>query len=289
MASGLVATLSSKNHFTRSIENTLEPRPITQIEPDGQQTYEEEDDKARSKRIAVWRVCSLCIDAVHLCRSRLACARSIGDPSALDREPQRVTRPEHHTFAKLKFALSRGTKRGRNERAHNSRKSAGGSSGNTADQPDVSSSVSHSHTASRCSVLVFGGTGKGNRVVPDAEVIDLTNGSVRPMNTGALTARAYHTATLLTDGSILFAGGVDSNGATLNSLEVWNFRTGTCSKLPIQLQTARRGHEAALLANGSVLIWGGVDAYGNPPVPFGEVIDPQNLTSKPHLVWSESD
>ena len=128
------------------------------------------------------------------------------------------------------------------------------------------------------SVLVFGGIGIGNRVVPGAEDIDVTNGSVQPMNTGALTPRANHTATLLTDGTILFAGGADGKGATLNSLEIWNFRTGTCSKLPIQLQTARRGHEAALLANGSVLIWGGVDAYGN-PVPFGEVIDPQNLTS----------
>ena len=128
------------------------------------------------------------------------------------------------------------------------------------------------------SVLVFGGTGTGNKVVPDAERIDLINGSIRLINTGTLTPRAHHTATLLTDGTILFAGGVDGNGATLNSLEVWDLRTGMCSKLPIQLQTSRSEHEAALLPNGSVLIWGGVDAYGN-PVSFGEVIDPQNLTS----------
>ena len=128
------------------------------------------------------------------------------------------------------------------------------------------------------SVLVFGGTGTGNEVVPAAERIDLASGSIQLINTGTLTPRAHHTATLLTDGTILYAGGVDGNGATLNSLEVWDFRTGTCSKLPIQLQTSRKGHEAALLPNGSVLIWGGVDAYGY-PVSFGEVIDPQNLTS----------
>jgi hypothetical protein len=88
------------------------------------------------------------------------------------------------------------------------------------------------------SVLVFGGTGTGNKVVPDAERIDLINGSIRLINTGTLTPRAHHTATLLTDGTILFAGGVDGNGATLNSLEVWDLRTGMCSKLPIQLQTS---------------------------------------------------
>ena len=109
------------------------------------------------------------------------------------------------------------------------------------------------------SILVFGGTGTGDKLVPAAERIDLANGSIQLINTGTLTPRAYHTATLLTDGTILFAGGVDGNGATLNSLEVWDFRTGTCTKLPIQLQTSRRGHEAAVLPNGSVLIWGGVE------------------------------
>lgn len=83
--------------------------------------------------------------------------------------------------------------------------------------------------------------------------------------TGSLnTARAVHTATLLTGGKVLVAGGTGNGGPSgyvaLNSAELYDSSTGAWS-LTGYLKTGRNTHTATLLPNGNVLVAGGCDGY----------------------------
>jgi N-acetylneuraminic acid mutarotase len=72
-----------------------------------------------------------------------------------------------------------------------------------------------------------------------------------------ITAREYHTATLLASGQVLVAGGY--NGRVLASSEIYNPSTGAWTGTG-NLATAREYHTATLLASGSVLVTGGYNA-----------------------------
>jgi galactose oxidase-like protein len=74
--------------------------------------------------------------------------------------------------------------------------------------------------------------------------------------TGSLNvARAYHTATLLSDGRVLVAGG--TNIGILDSAELYDPVTGTWS-VTGRLNAPRSYHTATLLRDGKVLVLGGV-------------------------------
>ena len=75
--------------------------------------------------------------------------------------------------------------------------------------------------------------------------------------TGSMaTARAYHTATLLTNGQVLVAGGLDANGSPTASSEIYDPSTGAFTAVG-NLPSKAVGHTATLLNDGRVLVVGG--------------------------------
>ena len=78
------------------------------------------------------------------------------------------------------------------------------------------------------------------------------------------TARMYHTATLLNNGSVLVAGGMNGyTGAALSSAELYSPVTGLFAAMG-NLNTARLYHTTTLLNNGAVLVVGGQGNAGSP-------------------------
>ncbi len=96
----------------------------------------------------------------------------------------------------------------------------------------------------------------------NVDLYDPASNSFASFGATPFHGHAYHTATLLDDGSILIAGGIDETGATTSIVEIYSPRAGGFTQVG-SLQNARRGHTATLLSNGTVLIAGGIDALGN--------------------------
>jgi hypothetical protein len=111
-------------------------------------------------------------------------------------------------------------------------------------------------------VLVAGGgveSSTSYTTVASAEIYNPTTGTWS--STGSMsTLRAWHTATLMPNGTVLVAGGGDPDGnVSSNSAELYDSVAGTWT-LTGSLTTARAQHTATLLPNGTVLAAGG----GNP-------------------------
>ena len=86
---------------------------------------------------------------------------------------------------------------------------------------------------------------------------------------------AYHTATLLQDGTVLVCGGTFGPG-TLNTAEIYNpgiagtASSGTWTPVTAPMAAYRAHHTATLLRDGRVLIWGGCAQTD----PTAEIYDP---------------
>jgi hypothetical protein len=93
------------------------------------------------------------------------------------------------------------------------------------------------------------------------------------------TARAFHTATLLHDGSVLVAGGQKGWGLILDSSELFDPSTGQWTPTG-DMNVARRGATATLLPNGKVLVAGGQSAYGQ-EFTSAELYDPPTRSWSP--------
>ncbi len=122
-------------------------------------------------------------------------------------------------------------------------------------------------------VLVFGGTGVDDQLVPIAEVIDPLAGSVQSLTISGLQSRTQHTATLMTDGAILFVGGIDSVGQPIAAAQLWDSQTNTVASTNPALQSPRYDHNASLLGNGVDYISGGNTGTEN-STPAAEQFNP---------------
>jgi len=141
------------------------------------------------------------------------------------------------------------------------------------------------HTATRMpdgSVLLIGGESDpqlphdGSGVL--ASVVRYAGGKLVAAPRMA-AARAKHSATALSDGSVLVLGGLDDTNHPLTSAELLDARGQAWRTLP-PMHVARYAHTATLLADGRVLVAGGMGEDGR-PLRSVELWDPRSGT------WSE--
>lgn len=147
----------------------------------------------------------------------------------------------------------------------------------------------HSHTATRLPdgrVLIVGGDSLSSRYQARADraiSAELYDPSRRTFTaTGNLTTpRAFHTATLLTDGRVLITGGQHDPPfyREVGSAELYDPSTGTFTATGIMV-AARLYHSAVLLGSGKVLIVSGAEYRGKgAPLDLrAELYDPASGT-----------
>lgn len=130
-------------------------------------------------------------------------------------------------------------------------------------------------------VLVTGGGSEGSpgyRSTKAVEIFDPATGTWTP--TGSMsTARALHTATLLSDGEVLVTGGASiyhgSKGAVASTAEIYDPKSGTWHSAA-KMSVARYHHTATRLSDGRVLIAGGwaLTTNSDKSLATAEIYDP---------------
>jgi hypothetical protein len=100
-------------------------------------------------------------------------------------------------------------------------------------------------------------------------------------------SRMWHTATLLTDGTVLITGGSTENVGgfhfyrTLHSsAEIFDPRTNAVHTVS-SMQTSRVNHTATLLRDGRVFVYGGLPADRTSETPAAEIYDPATSNFTP--------
>jgi N-acetylneuraminic acid mutarotase len=113
--------------------------------------------------------------------------------------------------------------------------------------------------------------GTNDVLLPNAEIYNPATGDWT--NTACLnTARAYHTATILTNGAVLVAGGYGASETVLTNAEVYNPHAAAWTNTG-SMSYAREFHTATLFTNGLVLVAGGLGASGT-TIPKAELYNP---------------
>ena len=109
--------------------------------------------------------------------------------------------------------------------------------------------------------LILGGEGpQGGQA--RAEIIAADGRSTTRLPAAMHRARAWHTATVLPDGTVLIVGGLGAGRRHVRDVELFDPAIGTFELITDSGITARAFHTATLLTDGRVLIVGGVSDHG---------------------------
>jgi RHS repeat-associated protein len=90
---------------------------------------------------------------------------------------------------------------------------------------------------------------------------DAESGQSKSLSHGLLSARAYHSATVLPDGRVLIFGGIGLDGHVVPLAELFDPATQAFSAITVAL-ASRAYHSATLLTDGRLLVIGGISAEG---------------------------
>jgi hypothetical protein len=115
--------------------------------------------------------------------------------------------------------------------------------------------------------------------VASASLLDPVAGTVTPTNGSMATARAYHTATLLNDGTVLVTGGSKPNRTQYAAAELFDSTSGMFTPTNGSMKTARAYHTATLLNDGTVLVTGRLVTAGDrvyADLAMEELFDPED-------------
>jgi hypothetical protein len=105
----------------------------------------------------------------------------------------------------------------------------------------------------------MGGTING-QTVATARLVNRLTGAAKEI--ALAVPRAWHTATVLPDGTVLIAGGTGPGGEVVAGSEVFDPATATFTPLAMTGAAARTGASATLLTDGRVLMVGGKGTDG---------------------------
>lgn len=122
-----------------------------------------------------------------------------------------------------------------------------------------------------------------DRLLSSAELYDPATETFSA--TGSMSiARAFHSATLLNNGTVLVIGGLNPEGGSVATAEIYDPATGSFTRIG-DMARARFEHTASLLADGRVLIAGGLEGDANDfgffPTPTAEIYDPATQSFSP--------
>jgi hypothetical protein len=121
------------------------------------------------------------------------------------------------------------------------------------------------------SILLAGGLSASG---PTAAAALLTGETVTPLADRLFTARAWHSATVLSSGKVAIIGGVGDAGEVISAVEEFDPKDRSFLSLKVAGLAARSHHTATLLSDGSVLIVGGLSATGK-TLSDGQLWDPR--------------
>jgi len=110
------------------------------------------------------------------------------------------------------------------------------------------------------------------------ETAVIRDGETLTQLAGALNrARAWHSATVASDGSVIVIGGIGSNGKIIAKAERFDPESGSFSPFTKAGLTPRSHHSATLLTDGEILIVGGISRSGK-TLGTVELLNPKNGT-----------
>ncbi len=136
--------------------------------------------------------------------------------------------------------------------------------------------------------LLIGGEGSDG-VVGGVSIRDPRTGEVRQLSGGLVFPRAWHTATILPDGTVFIFGGVGQKGSLVESAEIYDVDAQQSHLLDTPNLGPRAHHSATLLTEGRLLIAGGTGLDGevtgtmqiwDPMMKFAHAVDTQMIAPR---------